>query len=121
MKCRVTKHELFFEVLDVNESRSTVKIINFRSPRKVNKTIKSEKRRFTIFHNRSKITLSPDNMKCRVTKLELFFEVVDVNESCSTVKIISFRSRKKVKKTIKSAKEKYTIFSYDVKNNHIPK
>ena len=102
MKCRVTKIELFLEVLDVNESCSTVKIISFRSPSKVKKRVKSEKERLTNFHKRSKKTLSPDNMKCRVTKLELFFEVLDVNESRSTVKIISFRSQRKVKKTIKS-------------------
>ena len=57
MKCRVTKHELFFEVLDVNERRSTVKIINLRSPRKVNKTIKSEKEKNTIFQKMSKIII----------------------------------------------------------------
>ena len=110
MKCRVTNLEFIFEVLDVYETCSTVKIINFWSERKVNKTIKSEKEKNTIFHKMSKITISPDNMICRVTKIELFLEVLDVNKTCSTVKIINFRSPKNVKKTIKSENENYTIF-----------
>ena len=106
MKCRVTKLELFFEVLDVNESRSTVKIISFRSRKKVKKTIKSEKEKYTIFHDTSKIIIWPDNMICRVTKIELFLEVLNVNETYSTIKIINFRSPNKVKKRVKSEKER---------------
>ena len=97
-------------MLDVNETCSTVKIINFRSQRKVKKTIKIEKEKHTFFHKTSKIIISPDNMKCIVTYHEFIFEVLDVNETCSTVKIINFWSPRKVNKTLISEKEKYTIF-----------